>query len=459
MGGEWNRVQVSDVCELIVDCVNKTAPTVDCETPFKMLRTPNIKGGRVSTENCKYVTYEIFKKWTRRAEVKRDDVLLTREAPLGEVGIVKSDEKLFLGQRLMQYRANTSLLNADFLTYAFLSPDLQNQFRMHEGSGSVVSHIRVGDCFKFELNLPSLGEQEEISGILASLDRKIELNRQINSTLESMAQALFKSWFVDFDPVIDNALAAGNRSAGRPIPDELSARAQRRQSLRENPDNPHPPLPTDIQQLFPSSFVFTEEMGWVPEGWVAVRFDEIADVIMGQSPKGDTYNVDGEGLPLVNGPVEFGSYFTEKSKWTTAPTKFAKKGDLVVCVRGSTTGRYVKSDGEYCLGRGVCSVRARNSQAFVDLTFKHNVDRLLQLTTGSTFPNWSGPTLKSFFTVYPGEEILSAFDRCAARWVERIEYNVVESSALSGLRDILLPKLLSGQLQVPEVEQKIHDAT
>ena len=100
MNNSWQRLKISEVCELIVDCVNKTAPTVDYPTPFKMLRTPNIKNGVVDTGNCKYVTSETFDKWTRRAKIQPQDVLLTREAPLGEVGIVKnSSENLFLGQR------------------------------------------------------------------------------------------------------------------------------------------------------------------------------------------------------------------------------------------------------------------------------------------------------------------------------------------------------------------------
>ena len=128
-------------------------------------------------------------------------MILTREAPLGEVGYVDFTDTVFLGQRLMQYRANLALLEPRFLLYSFLSKDLQNQFGAHEGSGSTVSHIRVGDCSKFELSLPPLTEQKAIAGVLGALDDKIECNRRMNATLEAMARALFQSWFVDFDPV------------------------------------------------------------------------------------------------------------------------------------------------------------------------------------------------------------------------------------------------------------------
>ena len=146
MANDWVEYEVSELCELIVDCVNKTAPKVDYETPYKMLRTTNVRYGVVDTQNCKYVEEHVFEKWTRRSEVLKGDILLTREAPIGEVGRITVDDNLFLGQRLMQYRVNPSLLDSRFLLYSFLSPYLQHQFYVHEGTGSVVSHIRVGDC-------------------------------------------------------------------------------------------------------------------------------------------------------------------------------------------------------------------------------------------------------------------------------------------------------------------------
>ncbi len=91
MSADWPRVQISEVCELIVDCVNKTAPRVDHKTPYKMIRTPNIKNGRVDRTDCRFVEEDTYDKWTRRAKVLRGDVLLTREAPMGQIGYVDFD--------------------------------------------------------------------------------------------------------------------------------------------------------------------------------------------------------------------------------------------------------------------------------------------------------------------------------------------------------------------------------
>ncbi|RLA46453.1 MAG: hypothetical protein DRR42_18380, partial [Gammaproteobacteria bacterium] len=229
---------------------------------------------------------------------------------------------------------------------------------------------------------------------------------------------------------------------GNPIPDELAARAEvRRQALADGTAN------REAAKPFPAAFQETESMGWIPEGWDAGQMSDHALIEMGQSPKGDTYNADGEGMPLVNGPVEFGPYFTNKSKWTTSPTKRSAKGDLIVCVRGSTTGRFVKSDGEYCLGRGVCSVRGKRSQCFVDQTFKSSIATMLGLTTGSTFPNWSRQTLSGFETVIPPVSIIDQFEELISPKIERIESGVLESETLTKLRDTLLPKLISGEFQ------------
>jgi len=195
----WRRIQISQLCELIVDCVNKTAPVVETPTSYKMIRTTNIKNGRIDLSECRSVSKETFEKWTRRASVLRGDVLLTREAPMGEAGKVNFDSHAFLGQRVVQYRVNPEKLTADFLLYSFRSPDLRYQFRKHNGGGSTVSHICVPDCLKFEIPLPTLGEQRGIASVLSTLDAKIDLNSRINAELEALAKTIYDYWFVQFD--------------------------------------------------------------------------------------------------------------------------------------------------------------------------------------------------------------------------------------------------------------------
>lgn len=192
---DWPRVCISDVCESIIDCVNKTATTVAEVTPYKMIRTTNVKGGWVNLSEVRYVSEEVFTKWTRRQVPKRGDVILTREAPLGEVGMLRSNDQVFLGQRLVSYRAEPRKLDNRFLLYSFQSADLQAQFKAL-GSGATVEHIRVPDCEKWILHLPPLNEQHRIASILSAYDNLIENNTRRIAILEEMARRLYEEWFV-----------------------------------------------------------------------------------------------------------------------------------------------------------------------------------------------------------------------------------------------------------------------
>jgi type I restriction enzyme, S subunit len=164
----WPCVRIEDACDSIIDCVNKTAPKVDSSTPFKMIRTTNVRNGEVNLGSVYCVTEEIYRIWTRRQVPQPGDVILTREAPMGEVGMLLSDEKVFLGQRLVSYRANPSKLDNRFLLYALQSNNLQRQIHAL-ASGSTVQHMRVPDSKNLQLPLPSLKAQGKAVATLDAL--------------------------------------------------------------------------------------------------------------------------------------------------------------------------------------------------------------------------------------------------------------------------------------------------
>jgi type I restriction enzyme, S subunit len=165
---EWRRWCIRDVCDSIVDCPNRTAPTLDVPSPYKMIRTTNVRHGRVNLEDVNFVAEETYRRWTRRQVPRRGDVVLTREAPLGEVGILNTDDQVFLGQRLVSYRTNSSKLNSEFLLFSLMSRDLQGQIKRF-GSGATVQHMRVPDSKALMLSLPSLSAQQNIVGKLREL--------------------------------------------------------------------------------------------------------------------------------------------------------------------------------------------------------------------------------------------------------------------------------------------------
>ncbi|ECG8606027.1 restriction endonuclease subunit S [Salmonella enterica subsp. salamae] len=454
MGNKWKRVTVADVCISIVDCVNKTAPVVEYPTNYKMIRTPNIRSGKVTLDGCRYVEKKVYETWTRRSKPQKEDVLLTREAPLGEVGIITTDENIFLGQRIMQYRADKNKIDPYFLLYSFLSPDLQQQFSMHEGSGSVVSHIRVGDCSKFEINIPPLEIQRSIVEILKSLDDHIDVNIKINQTLEQMSQTLFKSWFVNFDPVIDNALDAGN-----PIPEALQSRAELRQKVRNSADLK--PLPADIRALFPAEFEETE-LGWVPKGWQPKSMHDLVESVSITFPLGKTDKV----IFLNTGDIEKGSFLHQNySKTEGLPgqaKKSIKKGDILFSEIRPENKRYAfvhfESD-DYVVSTKLMVLRAKNEinplLPYFIITLEDNtkkLQRVAELRSG-TFPQITFKELEFISFIMPNnDKIMELFiNSYLTPAYNKIIATKKANMNLINLRDTLLPKLISGELSLEDL--------
>lgn len=187
----WDVVQISELCTDVVDCVNKTAPVVDYKTPYKMLRTTNIKNGRVDTDNVRYVTKETYDIWTRRMLPERGDLVFTREAPVGECGVLNDAKGVFLGQRTMMYRADKSKTTSSYLMYSIMSEYGQKQLDDFSG-GSTVPHMRVPDCSKILIKLPSLKEQRIIVDSLKRLDIFLQKKEQKLSKLALTKKALMQ---------------------------------------------------------------------------------------------------------------------------------------------------------------------------------------------------------------------------------------------------------------------------
>lgn len=168
---QWMRLKISEICTEIVDCINKTAPTVEYETEYKMLRTTNVKNGEVDISDVKYVEQKVFDKWTRRSTPQNGDVLLTREAPMGQVGLlhgVKND--VFLGQRLVSYRCDSTKMDPIFLTYQMMSGYFQDQIKK-TGKGSTVKHIPVPNCTEFEVFVPPIVKQKEFATFVHQINK------------------------------------------------------------------------------------------------------------------------------------------------------------------------------------------------------------------------------------------------------------------------------------------------
>lgn len=195
--GSWRFAEAREICSQIVDCVNKTAPVVDYETPYKMIRTTNVKNGRIDLSGARCVDEATFIKWNRRLTPRKGDVVLTREAPLGDVGLIRTDDKVFLGQRTMIFRADGTNLDQRFLYYSLRGPTLQAQISAL-GSGSTVEHVRVPDAEKLIIPHPPIEEQRKIASLLSAYDDLIENNKRRITLLGNMAEEIYREWFVRF---------------------------------------------------------------------------------------------------------------------------------------------------------------------------------------------------------------------------------------------------------------------
>jgi type I restriction enzyme S subunit len=144
-------------------------------------------------------------------------------------------------------------------------------------------------------------------------------------------------------------------------------------------------------------------LGRIPEDWEVMEFGEFAEIVMGQSPQGNTYKQNGNGIALINGPTEFTEKYPIKVQWTISPTKICRNGDILLCVRGSSTGRLNIANEQYCIGRGVAAIRAnKNSDhSFLEFQVQNIVNKILVLTTGSTFPNIDSQSLKKIIVALP----------------------------------------------------------
>lgn len=189
----WGVEQISTLCSHVVDCVNKTAPVVDYKTPYKMIRTTNVRHGRVDIVNVRNVTKETYDIWTRRLLPEIGDLIFTREAPVGECGILEDAKGIFLGQRTMMYRADESKTSSYFLMYSLMSEYGKQQLEDFSG-GSTVPHMRVPDCGKILIKLPSKEEQDVIINSLKSIDATIKNKecklKKINDTKKALMQDL-----------------------------------------------------------------------------------------------------------------------------------------------------------------------------------------------------------------------------------------------------------------------------
>ncbi|EAR8864716.1 restriction endonuclease subunit S, partial [Salmonella enterica] len=291
------------------------------------------------------------------------------------------------------------------------------------------------------------------SDIIGILDDKIKLNKELNHTLEQISQTLFKSWFVDFDPVIDNALDAGN-----PIPEALQSRAELRQKIRNSAD--FKPLPADIRALFPAEFEETE-LGWMPKGWITTSFNDLIELIGGGTPKTSVeefWNGDIPWFSVVDAPSESDVYVLTTEKKITieglnnSSAKLLRKGTTIISARG-TVGKCAMVAVPMAMNQSCYGVIGKNniSDEYIYFQLKNAVQTLQQMGHGSVFNTITRDTFKNIKVPFCNEELTNSYSLLVKNYFSKILNNNYQNIALTNLRDTLLPKLISGELSLEDL--------
>jgi type I restriction enzyme S subunit len=445
----------------VIDSRHKTPSYSNDGHP--MVRVVDVRGGTLNLAGTKRVSDEIYTEFSKGRDPRIGDLVISRVGSYGNVSYVATEDKFCLGQ-------NTAMIvpkvNSRFLYYQLTSPLIKQQIDTMV-VGAVQKTISLKSIKQLQVRLPSEEQQNSIAHILSTLDDKIELNRQMNATLESIAQALFKSWFVDFDPVIDNALEAGN-----PIPEPLKARAERRKALGDL----RKPLPGHIQSQFPNSFVFSEELGWIPVGWPIKTLGSLCETISkGTTPRKSDIE-DATDQPVIpflkvrdldnHGEIHSeGFQFIPRSIHSKALKRsMLKTGDVLFSIAGTIGRSAIVTDAldDANVNQAIAFVRPR-SRIMTDYIHQflrsEDVQSIVQSrVVQAVQANFSLTELSGLSVLDPGEKILTAWHEHVSRGTQKINSLRDNTKTVAEYRDLILPRLLSGQLRVPEAEAELSEA-
>lgn len=410
----------------------KRAPIVEEDTGIKCLRIQDVNQGK------DFVTWGntlVEKRNFEKFQLKESDILIARTG--GSVGsnrYIYQELQAVYNNGLIRIRVNTKKHNPKFIYYLLQTKQFESHINGIAYSTSAQPNIKIRDFLKFEFKELGLNVENTISEILSSLDAKIELNRLTNQTLEQMAQALFKSWFVDFDPVIDNALAAGSE-----IPDALQHRVEIREKAhalqKQNPNIQ--PLPAATQRLFPSEFEYCCDdslgiQGWIPKGW---KISELGDFIRFANGKAIKSSDDGI-YPIYGANGIIGK-----------TTEGRIKNAVVIGRVGAYCGAIKYCRGYFWSSDNTIVATSKISERQIPhiLYLLKHLD-LNQYAGGAAQPLLNQTTLKKLKVPHAETDCLNQYNTFIDSLLLKQIKNTEEIEKLSSIRDTLLPKLISGEI-------------
>ena len=427
-----------------------------------MIRTTNFEQNNFNS-SLKYITEDAYH-FLRKSKVYPNDILMNKIANAGSAYLMPDlKTPVSLAMNLFLLRVKTDLVNPVYL-YIYLK--INERYVKSFANGSATKTITKDSVRNLEIKLPTRKIQDYIANIYLDFTKKIELNEQMNETLEAIAQSLFKSWFVDFDPVIDNALATGNT-----IPDVFKERAEKRkdnQQFKSQKDQA-------ICALFPDEFEHNEEVGWSPKGWNEVQIKDIAVIIKGKGYRSSELSKSQTALVTLKSFKRGGGYRLDGLKEYTGKYRKeqeVKAGDLVIAYTDVTQaadviGRpaMVINDARYkhlVISLDVAVIKPEvdaqkyylygiaKTEAFQVHTHSH--------ITGTTVLHLAKNAVPDYPLCLPNEIVLNSYTDIVKPLFTSVNNNIGEIKNLEKLRDTLLPKLMSGELRIPDAAALVDEA-
>ena len=453
MNAEWREYKFGELCDIsrgasprpIKDFIS------DEGMPWVKIADATASGSKFITTTKEKIKLEGVSK---SVVVRPGDLILSNSATPGLPRFMKIEACIHDGWMLLK---NFRGLDKEFAYWLLLHERMN---LVAQGNGSVFTNLKTDILRNHRVLIPAPEQQKAIAKLLNSVSDKIQITVEINQTLEQMAQAIFKSWFVDFDPVKAKiaALEAGGReedallAAMQAISGKGEAELARLKA--EQPEQYDELRAT--AELFPSAMQ-DSELGEIPEGWHLSTVGHEFDVTMGQSPPGDTYNEEGDGAPFFQGRRDFGERFPSNRVYCSAPKRMANEGDTLLSVRAPVGDTNIALT-NCCIGRGLAALRHKSGCS--SYTY-YSIIQLGQALSsydseGTVFGSINQKNLRAIPVVAPAIDVLAAFTRRVGPIDELIRVNSEEASTLADTRDTLLPKLLSGELSVPGNRDEIE---
>ena len=393
---------IREVCSVVVDCPHSTPKWTT--TGKIVIRNNNIKHGKIDLSSPSYTDEKHFEHRIKRAKPQPGDLIITREAPIGEVGMIPENTECCLGQRMVLLRADESVCDNFYLLYSLQSVYVQHQISWSEGTGTTVSNLRIPHLEQIRIPYLPLKQQKQISSILRVLEWKIENNRILNDNLEQQTKALYQSWFVDYTPF----------------------------------------------------------EGIIPEGWHMGTLSDLADaIICGKTPSTKHSEYYGNEVPFITIPDMHNQIYAVSTERSLSTVGVASQPGKML-PPNSTCVSCIGTAGLVCL---VAEPSQTNQQInsivpspnvspyYIYLLAKSLSDKIQNLGSGgSTICNLNKGQFSAIEALIPSVESMWEFDKIVGPLFEAIYINQIENLRLAELRDTLLPRLMSGELDVSDID-------